>query len=104
MAAMKTVIVFVVVVALAGCSKSEPPINIDIGRSVSVEFPNGGSLVLGLTGEVKAKNSGVDVLLKDGRVSIDGKDYGTLKAGDKVKIEASGKVTVNGEERRPTTP
>jgi hypothetical protein len=35
----------------------------------------------------------------NGRLTLNGKDYGTVKAGDSVKVTQDGKVFVNGEER-----
>jgi len=37
----------------------------------------------------------------DGRLKLNGKQYGTVKAGDTVKVTEDGKVLVNGEERQP---
>lgn len=35
------------------------------------------------------------------RLKLNGKDYGTVKAGDSVKVTEDGKVFVNEEERQP---
>lgn len=35
----------------------------------------------------------------DGNLTINGKDYGKVKTGDKVRIDKSGNVTVNGTPR-----
>jgi hypothetical protein len=37
----------------------------------------------------------------DGRLTLDGKGYGAVKAGDHVKVTQDGKVIVNGAERAP---
>ena len=37
----------------------------------------------------------------NGRLKLNGKDYGTVKARDSVKVTEDGKVFVNGEERQP---
>ncbi len=42
--------------------------------------------------------------LLNGRLRLDGKGYGTVKAVDRVKITEEGKVHVNGEERQPDGP
>ena len=45
---------------------------------------------------VKAKTDGK-------KLTVDGKDYGTLSTGDKVDFREKGKVLVNGTERKPAT-
>jgi hypothetical protein len=37
----------------------------------------------------------------DGHLKLNGKHYGTVKTGDRVKVTEDGKVLVNGEERQP---
>jgi hypothetical protein len=39
--------------------------------------------------------------LLNGRLKLNGKEYGTVKAGDLAKVTEDGKVFVNGEERKP---
>jgi hypothetical protein len=39
--------------------------------------------------------------LLNGQLKLNGKGYGTVKAGDLVKVTEDGKVSVNGEERQP---
>ena len=39
--------------------------------------------------------------LLNGRLKLNGNEYGTVKAGDLVKLTEDGKVFVNGEERKP---
>jgi hypothetical protein len=37
----------------------------------------------------------------DGKIKLNGKDHGTVKAGDTVKLTADGALSVNGEKRQP---
>jgi hypothetical protein len=37
--------------------------------------------------------------VEGGRVIVNGKDYGPVKAGDSVLLDADGTLTVNGEKR-----
>ncbi|MCX7008505.1 MAG: hypothetical protein NTY53_14855, partial [Kiritimatiellaeota bacterium] len=37
----------------------------------------------------------------EGKLTINDKEYGTVKAGDKVRIDKSGAVTINGTPRAP---
>jgi hypothetical protein len=39
--------------------------------------------------------------LLNGQLKLNGKGYGTVKAGDLVKVTENGEVFVNGEERKP---
>jgi hypothetical protein len=88
--------------ALAGCGRSAPEIKINTGPSVTVEVPNGGSLVLGLGVDFAGTVNGQKLELKGGRLFIGGKGYGAVQGGDRVKVDGSGKVAVNGQERPPT--
>lgn len=36
-----------------------------------------------------------------GRITFNGKDYGTVNRGDRIKVSPLGKLTVNGGERKP---
>ena len=85
--------------AIFGCSKSEPEIIVN-GPLVTIELPKGGSIQTSLT-DFTGNVDGYKINVRAGQLTVNGKDYGSVKAGDRAKIEDSGKVTVNGEERIP---
>ena len=43
------------------------------------------------------------MVIKDGRLTVNGKDHGAVKSGDKVRVDEDGNVTVNGEARQPAS-
>jgi hypothetical protein len=47
------------------------------------------------------KNVQTEMIIESNRLTVDGKDYGTLKSGDKVIVTPGGDVYVNGEGRSP---
>ena len=43
----------------------------------------------------------VTIKESDGKLTINGKDFGTVKAGDKVRITKANEISVNGSPRTP---
>lgn len=50
---------------------------------------------------VKWTSNGRELEVVNGRITYDGKDYGTVKRGDRIKVSPIAKLTVNGGERKP---
>jgi len=70
--------------------------------------PASREILRGIDGTLTTNNLGFTyfgdtITLKecDGKLTINGKEYGTVKVGDKVRIDKSGAVTVNGTPRAP---
>jgi hypothetical protein len=60
-----------------------------------------GNVALG-TGEVINANAGKNRLgINGGRVTANGKSYGSLKNGDSVLLDRDGQLSVNGQNRQP---
>ena len=55
-------------------------------------------------GKFSYSSSSVNVSIDGGKLTVDGKDYGTSAAGDKVDLRNKGKVLVNGAERQAVAP
>ena len=98
--------------ALTGCNSRGGS-----GASASVSSSTGS--VNGISWEVRSHGGNVasigdkdsahitcglnDVVIKDGRLTVNGKDHGAVKSGDKVRVDEDGNVTVNGEARQPAS-
>jgi hypothetical protein len=70
--------------------------------------PASREILRGIDGTSKTNNLGFtffgdSITLNEceGKLTINSKDYGTVKAGDKVRIDKSGAVMVNGTPRVP---
>jgi hypothetical protein len=99
---------FATLLAAAGCSSSTPP---PAAPAVPVKFM--GSLkyevglelppntFVGLTDGFSGTAEGRSIEFKGGTLRIDGKSYGAMAQGDRVKVEESGKVLVNDQVRPP---
>jgi hypothetical protein len=88
-------------VALAlGCNRSTPTAAAPTSYSYEVRGEEG-SVTLG-TGEVINANAGKNRLgINGGRVTANGKSYGSLKNGDGVLLDRDGQLSVNGQKRQP---
>lgn len=74
----------------------------------------GGGITFQVPDETSSSSSGTDGIEFDGEsvkaktdgktLTVDGKNYGALKAGDVVNLREKGKVLVNGSERSAATP
>jgi hypothetical protein len=107
-------LVLFLAVALIGCkrsdqpSPSDPPDNLNV-NGVRYELPLTGSDLDRATGFLQAvqpnglkwSGGGHTLEVADGKISLDGKPYGMVKAGDVVKLTAEGILFVNGEQRQP---
>lgn len=84
-----------------GCTSSTTPTGVVFRGEphATVELPSGSTL--GMSNNFTVATEGANLSLKDDILHIDGKSYGKVAKGDKVKLEKSGKVLVNGDERKP---
>ena len=95
-----------VAILLAGCSEApssapapSPIITITgvINYDVAIELQSGG--IVGISEGSTIQLDGSSFELKGGRLRINGKAFGDIAKGDKVKIEQSGRLLVNGKPR-----
>lgn len=89
---------------VAGCSRPAPPapgITLAPNALIRIEGPSGSYLILSANGSAGGTSDNVKFEYKDGRLTVDGKRYGAVKAGDHVKLDKAGTVTVNGQPREP---
>ena len=70
--------------------------------------PPSSEVSAGIDGTTKTNNLGFTffgdkytIKELDGNLTINGKDYGKVKTGDKVHIDKAGNVSVNGTQRSP---
>jgi hypothetical protein len=105
----------VLAVGLAGCHRAAAPASGPhthelFGGKYFVEVETGGSFSARMEtrkeGEVQVtelaefKWAGGNKLTVDkGKLTFNGKEHGTLKAGDRVRVDREGRLTVNGEPR-----
>jgi hypothetical protein len=86
----------------AGCTRhgadSKPAARV----TVTAEWP-GGEAELPEGGAHKPPG-GLEVSRFNGQLKVNGMSYGPVQAGDRVKIDKSGAVTVNGQGRQPSPP
>ncbi len=68
---------------------------------IVIEGADGNLLRTKVNAEMTGSAGSTQVILKKGALSIDGKAYGRVTAGSKVKIDTEGKVFVNGVRRMP---
>jgi hypothetical protein len=94
--------------AVAGCSESGPgpptsasPVPIKAASEVLIELPFGGAMPAPAAGPANILGGGHRIVISDGRLTIDGKPYGTVEAGNRIRVEKSGAVLVNGQVRKP---
>ena len=92
----------VTLVMAIGCSPPppEPELNIHFSEGmITVETPTGGSI--SMSNGINVTTDGLSLGLQNEQLKVDGKDFGKVSKGDKVKVEKSGKVSINGVERKP---
>jgi hypothetical protein len=84
----------------AGCSGSTQTLQIHSGSTAGISYELRGS---GHPSESRSANGDIEASLgpnrleiKGGRVLANGKDYGPVKQGDKVMVDATGQVFLNG--------
>ena len=102
---------------LVGCSNAPPPAKVDISKQslfggvyeLEIEKVKGTDPML-VARETKVGDGSVEYFLdckagpnrfifEKGALTFNGKDYGTLQRGDKLKLTLAGKLYVNGSER-----
>src|SRR5438876_1387322 len=81
---------------LLGCGAGGPAKgNIN---GISYELHGGGSIEVD-TNVIKIGNGKNVINIKDGRISLNGKDRGPIKSGDSLVLDAESQLSVNGEKR-----
>jgi len=101
---VRCVVVVLLVAGVGGCGEggTESVTKFD-GVTVTVRFPRGKAMegdARYADGVRTWKAGDLEYVVDHMKLSVSGKRYGTLKAGDEVLIEG-GKVKVNGAERQP---
>jgi hypothetical protein len=106
----RTVVGLLLAAALAaGCSRSNPTPTAAapgpesaVGPSYSYEVRGEGAVSHGTASEPLSVSAGKNALtIKDGRLTVNGKDYGTVKSGDSIVVDRDGQVSINGAKREP---
>jgi hypothetical protein len=125
----KLIVLFCALLALLGCGKKEIAISSEVGpfnvnsdtgtatgQAFGIEFnvagASGAAVKSDLSGSPKSSSRTEITLADDVKINlqtmnegtsvtfdVNGKKFGTLKRGDKVEIEKSRNVMVNGEKR-----
>lgn len=100
---------------LSGCGSKPTPVsaqyNFDSGRylvevetdgptssAVNSHFTDNGNGKVEELVEITWGNS-MKLRIENGKLTVNGKDLGTLTKGDRIKINSAGKLLVNGAER-----
>jgi hypothetical protein len=74
------------------------------GEGITFQVPDETSSSSSGTGGIEFNGESVKAKTDGKTLTVDGKGYGALKAGDVVNLREKGKVLVNGTERSPATP
>ena len=74
------------------------------GEGITFQVPTETSSSTEGTGGISYDGESVKAKTDGKTLTVDGKGYGDLKAGDVVNLREKGKVLVNGAERAPQTP
>lgn len=72
-------------------------------NGIEYDFPSFGSVMTSIdSGSGLAyKTQGLQVEIRDDGVTVNGKDYGQLKSGDRLRVSADFKVWINDKEASP---
>jgi hypothetical protein len=74
------------------------------GEGITFLVPTESSSASQGTGGIQYEGDSVKASTDGKSLTVDGKNYGTVKAGDVVNLREKGKVLVNGAERPPAAP
>jgi hypothetical protein len=102
--AFSIIVVFVAVIG-GGCSQPSPPGAAGgtvpvAGYEFEVRGP-AGSVTRGHAATFSVQSGHTSAELKDRKLTVNGKTYGTVADGATILVEENGKVSVNGKERLP---
>ena len=92
-----------VLLCMAGCKQDTQPIRENLTHN-GIEFHFPIHVTSTTNGEVSTfafKNYTLSLTEKNGKLTVNGKECGTVKAGDTVVIDGEGRVSVNGAPRDP---
>jgi len=104
---MKSLSIALLAVALLGSCKFKAIVSTGTelkGEGITFQVPSESSSSSSGTGGIEFNGESVKAKTDGKTLTVDGKAYGTLKAGDVVNLREKGKVLVNGVERSPATP
>ncbi len=104
---MKYLSISLLAVVLLGSCKFKASISSGTelkGEGITFQVPTESSSSSSGTGGIEFNGESVKAKTDGKTLTVDGKDYGTLKPGDVVNLREKGKVLVNGAERSPVTP
>ena len=92
----------VATVFFVGCTRTSPhsPVPPVMAYDFEVRRPGGGH-TKGQAATFSVEDGTNTVELKDGRLTVNGKAFGTIAGGAKIVVDEAGKVTVNGQPRSP---
>jgi hypothetical protein len=85
-------------IALAGCGGDPGATDPTL---VVIEGPRGNILRAGVDSSESGRVDDVAVVVNHGQLRLNGKSYGKVEPGNKVKIDTEGKVFINGASRAP---
>ena len=88
----------VALAGLAGCRGSSAPQAAPVAVTWEVRGPDGG-LVVGAGEDGTATVGTHTLVVRNGRLTANGKDGGAVKAGDKILLDKDGQLYVNGVRR-----
>ena len=91
-----------VVAVLAGCNRPppSPPVRPVAGYDFEVHRPGGG-YTKGQAATFTVQDEANVVELKNGRLTVNGKQYGAIADNAKIVVKENGEVTVDGRDRLP---
>lgn len=94
--------VAILLTSVAGCSRdARPTAKIALPPSITVDYLDGAKAIVPIDRDDIGHITSPTFRVKGGELQVEGKSYGPVKNGDKVRIEKSGRVLINGEQRFP---
>src|SRR5262245_7308764 len=102
MRAVLSMVAVSIALVLGGCGQTSQPGTAKPVAGYNFEVRGaGGAYTKGQAATFSAQAGANSAEVKDGKLSVNGKSYGVVADGATILVEESGKVTVNGQERRP---
>lgn len=95
---------FIMLAAVSGCTSQPPPPAVVRGMNVNgydfdFEFAHPLKMMADANSVTITSGKG-EIRVSDAKLWVDGKSFGPVKTKDKISV-LGGKVTVNGEDRKP---
>ena len=93
----KAIIPTLILLCLAGCKPVSGTVTV---HGIKYEIPFIDASSADASGDTYSfTSSSLSFTEKNGKLTVNGKEFGTIKAGDTVKIDGTGRVSVNGAPR-----